>query len=385
MPKYALPPTGYTSVQPRPYTCPSALVEFTLEGKTVTQSLGEVVARVKDISLQVPEVVDKPQFIVSGMAEGLADVTIYSNDQVIGQTRALANGYWTDNCELNKAYNLSECMVYAKVVNSRHIEMTSTSYPVKCNFYAILPTEVHMIFNHAQVTFDMKNGTLSSPSYTYTGTGNATFTIGFTRNDTTQIKNVVLNVFTNIQKTYQLPATYDAASDKWVAMGYFAADQTTGIPVNVSVDYDDYTPVKVDAQMLKDAQLIATNVLREALAERAAADSVIQASPVLEDEALYAELDSLLDLPEVEVVFDKYMDLETLEAKGFTLTRNGEVLNAQLEWVDAEPVKEGDLAGRAFCVSGFLRCPWDNCCGNRRFSENLLSLYRGGGGVDGSG
>lgn len=47
---------------------------------------------------------------------------------------------------------------------------------------------------------------------------------------------------------------------------------------------------------------------------------------------------------------------------------------------DAEPVKEGDLAGRAFCVSGFLRCPWDNCCGNRRFSENLLSLYRGGGG-----
>ena len=278
---------------------PSALVEFTLEGKKVTQPLGEVVARVKDISLQVPEVVDKPQFIVSGMAEGLADVTIYSNDQVIGQTRALANGYWTANCELNKAYNLSECMVYAKVVNSRHIEMTSTSYPVKCNFYAILPTEVHMIFNHAQVTFDMKNGTLSSPSYTYTGTGNATFTIGFTRNDTTQIKNVVLNVFTNIQKTYQLPATYDAASDKWVAMGYFAADQTTGIPVNVSVDYDDYTPVKVDAQMLKDAQLIATNALREALAERAAADSVIQASPVLEDEALYAELDSLLDLPEV--------------------------------------------------------------------------------------
>ncbi len=91
MPKYALPPTGYTSVQPRPYTCPSALVEFTLEGKTVTQPLGEVVARVKDISLQVPEVVDKPQFIVSGMAEGLADVTIYSNDQVIGPTRALAN------------------------------------------------------------------------------------------------------------------------------------------------------------------------------------------------------------------------------------------------------------------------------------------------------
>lgn len=272
---------------------PSASVEFTLNGQTLVQPLGDAYCAVQDLTVHVPSVTATPQFVVTGIAEPMSEVTVWEGDQPIGLTRVMANGYWNATCELPNPFNLSDYDIYAKVKNRKGFEMTSTVYPVSYDGFDCMLKQVTMLYNNQQVVFNLLEGTLSSSGYTYRGQGVATFTIDFTKNDTLQVHDVSLRVLTNTNRVKTLPSTFDTQLGKWVASETFSANEW-GVPVNVIVDYQTDHTLRADGNEIVTSEKEAIEAFEAALRERAEVDSLNKLPVVLPNEQEFVRLDSLL-------------------------------------------------------------------------------------------
>lgn len=222
---------------------PSLFAEFTVNGQTVTQPIGSVNYEVKDLSISVPKTVAKTSVSISGTAKGNSTVTVYDNGVVIGTTTTLANGNWSAMCELNEPYNLSTHPIYAKVVTNDGLELQSETKEAFYDKNAIEPKTVTMTFyngwlhENVDVVFDFESNTTSSDSYMfYTGT-DITFIADLTNNDSTIVRDVTIEVYTDKDEWAQLPAKYDGKIDKWVAIKRFESNNLP-IGVNVVVDFN---------------------------------------------------------------------------------------------------------------------------------------------------
>ena len=228
---------------------PSALAQFDVDGKTVTQPIGSAFYTAKDLSISVPSTVAKTTIPVSGTAIGASKIEIYDGDVLIGQTTSLANGTWTTTCELNGAYNLSTHNIHAKIIAKSELELISETMSCLYDKNAIEVKTVTMIntahtsanldlYNYVTV-FDFQNPKESYPAYWYWPIyPDFTFLVDFTSNDTTRIKDVVLYVFTDDNKNVALYPKYNLNMDKFVATAKF---DSFSLPYNVSVDYINET------------------------------------------------------------------------------------------------------------------------------------------------
>lgn len=228
---------------------PSALAQFDVDGKTITQPIGSAFYTAKDLSISVPSIVAKTTIPVSGTAIGASKIEIYDGDVLIGQTTSLANGTWATTCELNGAYNLSTHNIHAKIIAKSELELISETMSCLYDKNAIEVKTVTMIntahtsanldlYNYVTV-FDFQNPKESYPAYWYWPSyPDFTFLVDFTSNDTTRIKDVVLYVFTDDNKNVALYPKYDLNMDKFVATAKF---DSFSLPYNVSVDYINET------------------------------------------------------------------------------------------------------------------------------------------------
>ena len=231
----------------------TASVQFKLGDKTITQPIGNANFTVKDLSINVPSTVAKTIVPVSGTAVGKSTVEIFDNGVLIGKTTSLANGSWATTIELNEAYNLSTHEIYAKIVTSMGIEMVSESQNLTYNANAIQLSKVVMFHNNPEmrkvyeVIFDFLNPSTASPTYTYyIYNKEFTFTIDFTNNDTTKVKNVKLYVLTGKDNVICMTPTFDKKLEKWVTSGEFGKMYDGDIPVNVAVDFDVISDDAID-------------------------------------------------------------------------------------------------------------------------------------------
>lgn len=239
---------------------PSAFAQFDLNGETVTQPIGSANYTAKDLSISVPSTVAKTSVPISGTAIGTSNVEIYDNGVLIGQTTSLANGTWATTCELNEPYNLSTHQICAKVTTKTGLELTAET--VECQYDNNFTTvnSVTMSFyngwmrKNIDVLFDFQNGITTPTSYSFYTATDFTFTIDFTHNDTTIVKDVVLYVFTDDDKIVTLYPEYDSKKDKYVVAAKF---DSYSLPYNVSVDYINETGA-VCSRALLDNSLIDT-------------------------------------------------------------------------------------------------------------------------------
>ena len=241
---------------------PSALAQFDVDGKTVTQPIGSAFYTAKDLSISVPSTVAKTTIPVSGTAIGASKIEIYDGDVLIGQTTSLANGTWTTKCELNEPYNLSKHNIYAKVVTKAGLELKSESKTLIYNRSAIEVSTVTMIntahtaanldlYDYVTV-FDFQNPKESYPAYWYWPSyPEFTFLVDFTKNDTTIVKDVVLYVFTDHDDVVTLYPKYDAKKNVFVATAKF---DSYSLPYNVSVDFNAIVQQTIDAKQLSDSK-----------------------------------------------------------------------------------------------------------------------------------
>lgn len=238
---------------------PSALAQFDIEGKTITQPIGSANYTAEDLSIKVPSVVAKTTIPVSGTAIGVSDIEIYDNGVLIGQTQSLANGTWATTCELNEPYNLSSHKIYAKIVTKKGIELVSNNEYCVYDVNAIQVSVVKMYHDNPELhktfelTFDFLNPSTKEENYIYyIYNKKFTFTIDFTNNDTTKVSNVVLYVKTAKSGWHSLNATYNEKQKLWVASGEFGNMYDGDLPINVSVDFLSLSDPLASSAKLKD-------------------------------------------------------------------------------------------------------------------------------------
>lgn len=258
---------------------PSAAVTFILNDKAIEQPIGSAQYTVRDLAINVPEETNTTDIIVSGVAAGSSDITLYADNEVVGTARALANGYWTVNAELPKPYNLQTFNIYAKAVTKNGLEVQTNTKKCIYNKDKIVAKTVDMSFyngwlrKNISLTFDLEKKTTSDNSYMfYTGT-DITFAASLNSNDTTKVKSVTIRVYTDRNQWFNLPATYNGQLNKWVAVKRFESNNLpVGVKVNIVaniqpvIDFreisevvsnfvrlqSDFKSMKHDAQMLFD-------------------------------------------------------------------------------------------------------------------------------------
>lgn len=230
-------------------------VQFTRNGKTINQPIGNANFTVKDLSISVPSVVAKTTVPVSGTAAGKATVDIFDNGTLVGQTTARANGTWTTNIELEKPYNLSTHSIYAKLTTSNGLEMLTETKDVLYDMSCIEAKTVTMSFyngwlkKNIEVVFDLQNKIISESSYMFYTTTDITFVADLTNNDTTIVNGVTIRVYTDKNIWRNLNATYDAKSDRWVAVSQFESSE---LPIGVEVELDANTELLADMKQYDD-------------------------------------------------------------------------------------------------------------------------------------
>ena len=301
---------------------PSAFVRFKLNGKYITQPIGNAPFTAQGLSITVPTTVAKTLIPISGTAIGACEVDIYDNDVLIGHTTSLQNGTWSTQCELYNPYNLSTHRIYAKVTTAQgYVLQTEVA---KC-FYdqnAIEVDNVVMTFyngwlkHSVTVTFDFLNGTVNPSSYSpYTTTTDITFVVNFTNNDTTTVSDVVVNVFTDHNNIHRLLAVYDENSNQWVASATFSSND---LPVNVSVDYSVNTEWIFTSTHLNDVLSEAKSEYDEYVQGRNDIDEMLaNAWAAIEDagdntDALLAAYDSFDNvISQINAIYNLGIDLQS--------------------------------------------------------------------------
>ena len=233
---------------------PNASVAFRLKGKDMVQPIGSAQYAVQDVSIRVPERTRTREIVVSGVAQSRAEVSIYDGTELIGSTKALANGYWSANCLIASAYNLTDHNISAKIVTSNGMEMATETktctYDEQYTEVKSVAMSFYTLGQNNTITWNFANNTTDASSYSFAGDALFTFVVAFTQPDSTGINDVVVNVFTNNGKVVEVPCRYSAQQGKWVGSHNF---DTSALPANISVDYNFFSPIVGSRTFIQDA------------------------------------------------------------------------------------------------------------------------------------
>lgn len=233
---------------------PSAFAQFDINGETITQPIGSAVSEIKDIEINVPNIIASPTFTVSGKAKAKSSVNIYSGNILIGKTIANSAGQWYASCTLESPRNAEMYNVEAQISNTSGLVLHSESKSVTYDSEAVQPTEVTMTFlngwNHKQYTviWNLSEATCSASSYDFYTTTDFTFMVKFNTENPEDVKNIVLNVFTNANTVEKLVPVFDSNARCWIVKQQFGSS----LPINVSVDFEKASPIKIDSKFLTD-------------------------------------------------------------------------------------------------------------------------------------
>lgn len=224
---------------------PSALVQFDLNGETVTQPIGSANYTAKDLSISVPSTVAKTTIPVSGTAIGKSEIKIYDNEVLIGQTTSMANGTWATTCELNEPYNLSFHNIIAKATTKQGIELQSDVHECRFDMNATQVSKVTMYHWNPEMhtmfesVFDYLNPSSKSNQWTvFYPQKQFTYTIEFTNNSPDKVSNVILYIHSADGQIVPLYPIYDAQKNLWTANIDMGSSSNGYYPVNVSVGFD---------------------------------------------------------------------------------------------------------------------------------------------------
>ena len=307
------------------YYEPSASIRFDTGWNDITQPLGSVAFYAETLTISVPERVSNGRVQVSGTAIAASDVKIFEGDQLIGHTEAGPDGSWSMRCSLNRPYNLSLHYVHAEITTPDGITLQTEKQTVTVSHGTVTP-----------VVYATNSGTTGIikwdfRDYTVTPKHNAwplgpgilpfTFKVDFYNednrmvNDTTLISNVTLYVLLSNDTYVELKAPYNASLHKWVAQADFSIDAS---PKNIFVDFLQDETILTDRQEMDDMQNETLQTIAEHQQMVKDVYAVLNEEIVLEDQALYDELDQLfaIENPDVDTQarIKELLDLLTADA-----------------------------------------------------------------------
>lgn len=280
---------------------PNASVAFRLKGKDMVQPIGSAQYAVQDVSIRVPDRTRTREIVVSGVAQSRAEVSIYDGTELIGSTKALANGYWSANCLIASAYNLTDHNISAKIVTSNGMEMATETktctYDEQYTEVKSVAMSFYTLGQNNTITWNFANNTTDASSYSFAGDALFTFVVAFTQPDSTGISDVVVNVFTNNGKVVEVPCRYSAQQGKWVGSHNF---DTSALPSNISVDYNFFSPIVGSRTFIQDAAAFVEADFNDTKEQVTQLKNELLNPETTAEETACSELETLLESDEVD-------------------------------------------------------------------------------------
>ena len=280
---------------------PNASVAFRLKGKDMVQPIGSAQYAVQDVSIRVPERTRTREIVVSGVAQSRAEVSIYDGTELIGSTKALANGYWSANCLIASAYNLTDHNISAKIVTSNGMEMATETktctYDEQYTEVKSVAMSFYTLGQNNTITWNFANNTTDASSYSFAGDALFTFVVAFTQPDSTGISDVVVNVFTNNGKVVEVPCRYSEQQGKWVGSHNF---DTSALPANISVDYNFFSPIVGSRTFIQDAAAFVEADFNDTKEQVTQLKNELLNPETTAEETACSELETLLESDEVD-------------------------------------------------------------------------------------
>lgn len=269
--------------------------------------VGSVEFEAKGLSLNAPSSIITDHFTVSGNAPVGCLIEIYDDDILIGKTQAKGDGSWQQECILLKPYAPSFHNIYAKITTPEGLELISETQSVEYNADKIVPLKTSMTFyngwykKNVTVDFDHLSGAASPSHFSFYTTTDFTFITEFTRNDSSLVKNVTLNILNNDGTLRTLPTTFDSRINRWVASTKYSS---RSLPTNVSVDFDlipekiSYDSTRVKNDINQFANLIQNYVMNAdstkcALIDTTATSLTVKYQTYTMDEPIFMHLEEL--------------------------------------------------------------------------------------------
>jgi len=296
----------------------SAFAKFDFRGEKM-QPIGSAVFEATDIAVFAPSSTRKTLIPVSGVTTPEAKVDVYDNGVLIGSTKALKDGNWSVDCELNSPYNLSTHRIYAEIHGTNGITLTTGSKDCLYDINSVEVKSVLMTFYNAyshrniNVTFDFETGKTSSNSYSFYTATNFTFVADLTANDTTSVRGVTFYVYTNQDEVRQLQGFFDKKLNRWVAVSRF---ESSNLPVNLAVDVESYAKIVADRQELDDIYSAFSACVNEYREEKKLIDTIITDDISIEEMDLLLaaqgfstdDISGLYSLDQIEKMSDEEID-----------------------------------------------------------------------------
>lgn len=300
----------------------SATVSADLNGTNTRQPIGQAVFTAEDLTITVPETTGRRLLPVTGMAVPLSLVEVFDGGVSIGQTNAIGTGYFSVMCPLIGAYNLSEHDIYAIVTTPEGLQMQSETKTVKVDRSHLTPVVTYQTVgtqhehNNHQFVFDFRTNEVNPKGIKVSALGQfyINFRIDFYDesdllvNDTTAIKDVILYVLYEHGNVETHHVKYNERQKCWFVQPEMHYDN---LPVNVDVDYTLSAEVAFDRQEFEDRMQDLISYAEESRQRMLETYHLYDdISDELDNQALYSQLESLLDSDTLE---DADLDrLETL-------------------------------------------------------------------------
>lgn len=236
---------------------PVASVRFAVDGVDMLRPVGSTSISVSDITMEVPSVTSREEFVVSGKTQPAAEVVIYDGNVPVGRTTALKNGMWYASIKLDNPYHMSTHEISAEVNTVEGVQLHSEAKSVKCNKTLIEVSKVTMLHDNPemrktyQVVYDFISPNPTSQNYIYyIYNKKFTFLVELTDNDPEKINRLTVNVETGKGKVVPLEATYDSIANRWIAVGEFGNMYDGDVPVNVTVSLSQKPQMLIDDDLL---------------------------------------------------------------------------------------------------------------------------------------
>ena len=250
----------------------SAQLQFTLDGREVTQPIGFAYCDVKYMTIVAPETISKLSFPVRGNAPANSPIRLYAGDDVlVGQTQAFADGSWQLHVDLPDCANLATIPIYAVVTTKQGREVKTETVNVTYDKDMIRPLHVLMYPPFAahhemrDVVYDVEKPFIDFDfdhpenlnNQWYVTSNNPTgppylFEIIFNTTDSSLVHNVILTYETAHGIIDCLQAEYDGNTGHWMCSVKLGTDAV----VNVDVDFLDTRTLKIDRLQYDRAALM---------------------------------------------------------------------------------------------------------------------------------
>ena len=296
---------------------PSAAVSFSTDWNDIVQPLGSAGFTAEALRIDVPAQTSGRQALpVSGIAMSGAQVQVYDDEVLIGQTEANPDGSWRVMCHLNQSYNLSTHAIYATATSNGITTRTATQ-TVTVSQGTLTPV-AYMTFNsdfgnaHETVKFDFRNATISTRSYA-TGVNDEipfTFYVDFMDgddvvNDPATVSDVVIYVQGLDNSYVEMEAKFNERQQRWVAQEVFSS---SSMPVSLAVEYGQDEKIMTDRLQMDDRLEETLQTITEHQQMVKDVYAVTDEEIVLDDQALYDELAQLLAIENPDEATQKRAD-----------------------------------------------------------------------------